>query len=184
MAVAINFVRQRLRKLTKTEKKDKATFRIVATIMAILLAILIATLSYKLYLVSRLREIDSSQRNYLARIKKQEDREKSFVLFVNKLRVLSNIFQKRKDKQEAINYFSQVFGPDVTIEQIVYDSDTQLLTFRLIAADIFTLEKVFTLLSTQQAITKFSSLAKSNLQRTDSGVYQMQVTVTVGEENQ
>lgn len=52
MAAAINFVRQRLRKLTKTEKKDKATFRIAATITAILLAILIAILSYKLYLVS------------------------------------------------------------------------------------------------------------------------------------
>jgi hypothetical protein len=175
----INFVRQRLKKLSKIEKKDKGVFQTAAIVTSVLLLVLAFLLGYKLYLTSQLNEIESSQNNFLSRIKKQEEREKSFVLFVNKLRVLSSIFQKRKDKQQAINYFSQIFGPDVTIEKIVYDADSQLLTFRLIAADIFTLEKVFELLSTEQSIKRFSSLAKSNLQRTSSGVYQMQVTVVM-----
>ena len=95
---------------------------------------------------------------------------------------LSGVFQKRKDKQEAISYFSQIFGPDVIIEKIAYDADSQLLSFRLMAADIFTLEKVFELLSTQQSTQKFSSLTKSSLKRTNSGIYQMQITVVMGEE--
>ena len=177
----INFVRQRLRKLTKLEKKDKETFKIVAIITSILLLVLAVILGYKLYLTSQLKEIESSQNNFLNRIKKQEEREKTFVLFVNKLRVLSSVFQKRKNKQEAIDYFSQVFGPDVVIERIVYDADSQLLTFRLLAADIFTLESVFELLATQQALEKFSSLAKSNLQRTSAGIYQMQITAMISE---
>jgi len=180
----INFVRQRLKKLTKLEKKDKETFKTAAIVTSVLLLVLAFLLGYKLYLVSQFNGIKSSQNNFLSRIKKQEEREKSFVLFVNKLRVLSSIFQKRKNKQEAIVYFSQVFGSDVTIERIVYDADSQLLTFRLMAADIFTLEKVFELLSTEQSIKKFSSLTKSNLQRTSSGIYQMQITVVMEGEDQ
>jgi len=180
----INFVQQRLKKLTKLEKKDKETFKIASTITLVLLLILAAILGYKLYLTSQLNQVKSSQDIFLSRIKKQEEKEKTFVLFVNKLRVLSSIFQKRKDKQEAINYFSQIFGPDVTIEKIVYDADSQLLTFRLMAADIFTLDKVFELLSTKQSTERFTSLAKSNLQRIASGVYQMQITVVVGKEEQ
>ncbi len=176
----INFVRQRLKKLSKIEKKDKSVFQTTTTVVSVLLLILAVVLGYKLYLTSQLKGIKSSQDNFLSRIKKQEAREKSFVLFVNKLRVLSSIFQKRKDKQQAIDYFTQIFGPDVTIERIVYDVDTQLLTFRLLAADIFTLEKVFDLLSAEQSTTRFSSLAKSNLQRTAAGIYQMQVTVVMG----
>ena len=178
----INFVRQRLKKLTKLEKKDKETFKLIAISTSVLLLILAVILGYKLYLTSQLKEVESSRENFLSRIKKQEEREKSFVLFVNKLRVLSGVFQKRKDKQEAISYFSQIFGPDVIIEKIAYDAESQLLSFRLMAADIFTLEKVFELLSTQQSTQKFSSLTKSSLKRTNSGIYQMQITVVIGEE--
>lgn len=178
----INFVRQRLRRLTKLEKKDKEIFKIVALITSALLLVLAVVLGYKLYLTSQLNEIERSQNNFLNRIKKQEARERSFVLFVNKLRVLSSIFQKRKGKQEAIAYFSQVFGPDVAIERMVYDADSQLLIFRLMAADIFTLEKVFAVLAADESVERFSSLAKSNLQRTSSGIYQMQITAVMSEE--
>lgn len=178
----INFVRQRLKKLTKLEKKDKETFKLAAIITSILLLVLAGILGYKLYLTSQLTAIENSQKDFLNRIEQQEEREKSFVLFVNKLRVLSGVFQKRKDKQEAIGYFSQIFGSDVTIEKIAYDADSQLLTFRLLSADIFTLEKVFELLSTEQSTQKFSSLTKSNLKRTNNGIYQMQITVVISEE--
>jgi di/tricarboxylate transporter len=180
----INFVRQRLKKLTKLEKKDKEIFKTATIITSVLLLIFAAILGYKLYLTSQLKEIESSQKIFLDRIEQQEEREKSFVLFVNKLRVLSGVFQKRKDKQEAIGYFSQIFGADVIIEKIAYDDNSQLLTFRLMAADIFTLEKVFELLSTQQSTQKFSSLTKSGLKRTNNGIYQMQITVVMGEEKQ
>lgn len=180
----INFVRQRVKKLTKLEKKDKKTFQITIIVTSALLLILAAVLGYKIFLTSQLNEVETSQKIFLGRIKQQEAREKSFVLFVNKLKVLSSVFQKRKNKQEAIDYFSQVFGPDVVIEKIVYDSNSELLTFRLLAADIFTLEGVFDLLSSDQSGQNFLSLIKSNLQRTSSGTYQMQITVMMGGEEQ
>lgn len=180
----INFVRQRLKKLTKLEKKDKEYFKIAAIITSVLLLILAGISSYKIYLTSQLKGIENEQKGFLSRIEQQEEKEKSFVLFVNKLRVLSDVFQKRKDKQDAIGYFSQIFGSDVTIEKIAYDADSELLTFRLMSADIFTLEKVFELLSTEQSTQKFASLTKSNLKRTSNGIYQMQITVVIGEEEQ
>ena len=173
----INFVSQRVRKLTNLEQQDQQVFKIVAIITSVILLIFTGISSYKLYLNSRLKKIENSQTTLLNQIKQEEDTEKSFVLFVNKLRVLSEIFQERKDKQDAINYFSQIFGPDVTIGRIAYDAESELISFRLMSADVFTLENVFTLLASDQSTQKFSSLNKTNLQRTTSGVYAMQVTV-------
>ncbi len=178
----INFVSQRLKKLTRLEKKDKEIFKISAVVTSILLLILAAVSAYGIYLNSQLKKVESSQKSFLNRIKQQEDKEKSFVLFVGKLRVLSEVFQDRKDKQDAINYFSQIFGSDVTIEKIAYDAESELLSFRLIAADIFTLESVFELLSSNQSTQRFSSLSRNNLQRTSTGVYQMQITVAIEDE--
>ena len=178
---SINFVRQRIRKLNKLEKKDKKIFKIVAITAAVLLIFLAIVLGIKIYLTTQIKGLQSSQQAFLRRIELQEDKEKSFILFVSKLRTLSGVFQDRPDKQDAISYFTQIFGPDVTIEKIAFDAESQLLVFRLMSANIFTLQQVFDVLSSEATAEKFSSLTKGSLQRTGKGIYQMEISVVVGE---
>lgn len=178
----INFVRQRIKNLTKLEQNDKKIFKISAIVTSVLLLILAGTFGLKLFFVSQLSEIESSKKSILGRIKSQESTERSFVLFISKLRVLSGIFTQRKDKQDAIAYFSQVFGSDVVIDKMAYDADSQLLAFGVLAEDVFSLESVFNTLSSEQSSQRFSSLTKSNLQRNNKGIYQMQITVVLDEE--
>ncbi|MBU0579121.1 hypothetical protein KKE34_04965 [Patescibacteria group bacterium] len=180
----INFVRGRIKALTKLGQNDKKFFNIAAITTSVFLLILAGVLGFKFYFVSQLGDIQSSRENLLERIKSKEATEKSFVLFVSKLRVLSEIFSQRKDKQDVIGYFSQVFGPDVVIDRIAYDADSQLLAFGLLSKDIFTLETVFDILDSEQSKQRFSSLAKSNLQRNSGGTYRMQITIVLGKEGE
>ncbi|MBU2543019.1 hypothetical protein KJ707_00415 [Patescibacteria group bacterium] len=178
----INFVRNRIKTLTKLAQGDKKIFNIAGVTTAVFLVILVGIFGLRFYLISQLSKIENSKQSLLARIKSQENTEKSFVIFVDKLRVLSGVFAERKDKQDAISYFSQVFGSDVVIDRIAYDASSQFLAFGVMAADVFTLENVFETLASEQSVQKFSSLTKSNLQRNSKGIYQMQITVVLGKE--
>lgn len=177
----INFVRQRVKKLSKLAIQDKKIFKLTAIITAIFLLILLGVIGVRFYFLKQLKQVGADQDAMLEEVKSYENRERSFVLFVNKLEVLSKIFLKRQDKQDAIEYFTQVFGPDVVLERIAYDAQAQLLAFGLRAADVFTLERVFQVLSETVEGKGFTEVNKSNLQRTDQGSYQMQITVVLGE---
>ncbi|MBU0576467.1 hypothetical protein KJ654_02280, partial [Patescibacteria group bacterium] len=98
----INFVRNRIKTLTKLAQGDKKIFNIAGVTTAVFLVILVGIFGLRFYLISQLSKIENSKQSLLARIKSQENTEKSFVIFVDKLRVLSGIFAERKDKQDAI----------------------------------------------------------------------------------
>lgn len=91
-------------------------------------------------------------------------------------------FVKRQDKQDAIKYFTKVFGPDVVVEKIAYDASSQLLAFGLRAADVFILERVFQVLAETADSKKFTQVSKSDLQRGGQASYRMQITVVLAEE--
>lgn len=177
----INFVSLRQKKLSKLSQKDLRVFKIAGLVTGIFLTILALLSAYKIYLNLQLKKTEQAQQQILSQIKNQEDLERSFIVFVNKLNILSEIFQKRKNKQESIAYFSQIFGSEVTIDQIAYDDSSQIISFRVIAADVFTLDKVFELLENAVEEERFSSLSRSNLDRSGRGTYQLQITITLGD---
>lgn len=178
----INFVRQRVRQLTQAEARDKKIFRILAIVAGVLFLFFGGVFGYKLYLNSELEKVQTAQESYLQLISTQEEQEKSFVVFVHKIRTLAQIFETRQSKQAAIEYFSQVFGDEVTIARMAYDASSGLLAFSLQAKDVFTLNEVFSVIDSEQTLQSFSSLSKSGLQRSDTGTYQLQVSVLLGDQ--
>jgi len=182
MAASINFLSERRKKLTKQQLVDLKIFRVVSGVgIGILLALLIAVGS-RLFFSYTLTQIAAKQSAILALVKSQEESEKSYVIFAAKLRVISELFVQRRDKQEAIKYFSTLFGPDVLVSDIEYEADTSLLTFGLEAKNIFTLETVFNRLNTQEVKDQFASVAATELRRDKFGTYQTSVLVTLKEE--
>ncbi len=177
----INFVRQRVKKLSQLELKDQKIFKIVSIITGIFLIILMGVIGGRLYLLKQIKEAEVTQNSLRQQIKSYEERERAFVIFVNKLKTLSQLFTKRQDKQDAINYFTEVFGPEVVIDQMVYDANEQLLIFGVRAADIFALEESFKILDEAATTDRFAKISRSNLQRTSEAFYRIQVTVVLGE---
>ncbi|NCN87740.1 MAG: hypothetical protein GW941_02500 [Candidatus Pacebacteria bacterium] len=183
MAKDINFVQNRRKKLTKDQKKDFQIFKIVVGTFGVLLAVFFITLGIDFYLKFQVKKAQDQQREMERQVLAQEPIEQSIVIATEKLKILSELFDQRYDKQAAIDYFSNIFGPQVLIKDINYEADERILSLRLQSQSIFVLEEVFLKLSDPTVDEQFGNVNKSELIRNDRGGYNMAITLSLSEED-
>lgn len=177
MPDSINFVRERHRRLTKNDLTDQRIFRGTGIAFAALLVVFLGVMGVQFFFRFQLDQTVKRQDNLKLSVLSQSQIEKSYVLFANKLKALGDIFTNRTNKQQAIQFFTSLFGPQVLIQEITYEADEALLSFSLNAPNVFILQEVFTKLDAPEVRAQFASLSKSELQRQNSGNYVMNVTV-------
>jgi hypothetical protein len=173
----INFLEHRQKKLTKLEKQDKKILRFSSILFGIVCFISIGLLGGQFFFQQRVLAVEKRQKQLESQVLSKERTEEAFLFFVNKLDTLRSLLQQRKDKQAAIDYFAQVFGPSVLIENISYDANTNTIDFGLKSDDVFILESVFSTLASDQTKNRFEQVNKRDLRRQEDGTYSMQVTV-------
>jgi hypothetical protein len=179
MAREINFVQGRRKKLTKSQKNDFKIFKIVLGIFGVLVTIFLISLVVDFYLKFQVKSTKDQQKQMEKQVAAQESIEQSIVITTEKLKVISELFELRYDKQAAINYFSEIFGPQVLIKDINYESDERILSLRLESESIFILENVFVQLSEPGVEEEFGQVNKSDLARNDRGSYNMAITLSL-----
>lgn len=176
----INFLRERRRKLTKQQLVDKQLYKVGLIVFGVSAALLVVASGARLTVAYLINQATQRQNNLMLIIKEQESNERAYLVFSAKLRTLVELLAKRQDKQEAITFFSTVFGQGVLVSNVTYQGDKSLLTFGLQAADVFTLERVIDTLKSEQVKSQFESVTTDALSRNDKGEYQTTVTVTLG----
>lgn len=175
----INFLRNRRKKLTNLQKRDKKWMYWSIYFFSGVMVIFFIVLMVHLFFNRRLATIVATQENTTEQILNNESVEKDFVLMMSKLDVLGQIYRQRRDKQEAINYFSTVFGSDVTIKQIEYAGGDNLLTFILSADNVFSIDRVLEFLKSSEIQDKFVQVTPSDLRRNESASYQISIAVVL-----
>jgi Tfp pilus assembly protein PilN len=103
--------------------------------------------------------------------------EVTYFVFSNKLKAIAEIFDQRNNKQQAINYLSNLFGDQVFINGVTYDGTAQVLSLNLTSTNIFDLEALITSLNNPEVKANFSSLTKSNVRRNEDGSYNLKLTL-------
>lgn len=182
MARSINFVRDRRRKLTKTEQRDKQLFVYALYLLGAVFGVFLLVLAARMFMVFQVKSIKDQQADTRAAILAREDVEKSYTIFANKLTILTELYNKRKAKQDALEFFGSVFGPDVIVSQLTYSQESEALSFVLTTQSIFILEGVFDTLRSQQVITRYPSIQKAGLRRSADGTYGMKLSIMLGED--
>ncbi len=177
MARTINFVRDRQRNLSRLEIQDRQFFRWSLAAVSISIVLVLVVVFVRLFLLYQLRQVTAQQQQLKAAIVSKEEIEKSFTIFSFKLKTLTDLFGKRKEKQETLEYFSNLFNEDVVISQLDYSADTEELTFSLDTTNIFVMERVFEVMNGAEIAERYPTLQKSNLGRKDSGGYTMKVSI-------
>lgn len=179
MSKEINFLRDRQKIFSKRQKQDTRVLRLSGIVFGVLLAISLLIFGFRFFLYRRITNLTSLQSEVKANILSKEDIEQLFVVNVYKLKALTGINKKRRNKQEAIDYFSQVFGQDVLVKQIEYSGGDNLLTFRLQSKDVFVLENVLQKLESDEIKQRFISTTSSDLRRNKEGQYEISVAVVL-----
>ncbi len=181
MAREINFVATRRKKLTAEQKQDKVYFKYATWGVIVVFALFLVTVGVRLFAVYEVKKLTDAQASTRKAIQSQEQVEKDYNIFAHKLKALSDLFGKRLDKQEAMVFFSQVFGPHIIISEIDYSADDDdIVTFTLTAPSVFDLENVFTILESPAVNEKYRSIVKSGLSRGSDGFYSIRLTIALG----
>lgn len=143
--------------------------------------VFLLVLGVRFYFVYQVKQLTDQQKTTRQLILSQEAVERDYNIFAYKLRSLTELFGKRKDKQEAFVFFSNVFGSEVLVSGIDYSaSEEDILSFTIQAPNVFVLEQVFDTLESDAVRQSYPKVARSQLRRTQSGFYSMTLTVTVG----
>jgi hypothetical protein len=181
MARDINFVAQRRKKLTAQQLQDKKFFGYAVGVVSVVFTIFVLVAGVRLFAVYQVKKIKDAQEAARMAILSQEQVEKEFNIFAHKLRALSDLFGKRQDKQKAMVFFSEIFGPTIIISEIDYSADDDdIVTFTLTAPSIFDLETVFSILDSPSVTDTYTSIHKSSLVRSSEGLYNVKLTVALG----
>lgn len=175
----INFLSERRKSLTKTEHQDLQLIKIVGGVFGVIVLICAVLISIRVYLGRQFSQVQESEKLARAQIVDNETIERSFVIFVYKLTAMTNITQDKEAKNEAITFFSQLFGEDVFIKQMSFLEKEKILSLRIQSESVFSLQEVFRKLSEDDVRGRFASLSPSNLLRTPAGDYEMSITAVL-----
>ncbi len=179
MQLTVNFLNQHRKKLTNLEATDRKYYRIVMFVAIGIVVIGSALLAGNIFLQYRMSESVAKKNSLESAILQQEDLEESALILSSKLQIISQLINKRSDKQEAIRYFTELFGSDVLIKDIDFQSTGGVLSLRLESQSVFAFNRVVDLLENDATLGRFTTLAKSDLSRSKTGTYSLTVTVTL-----
>lgn len=182
MAREINFVQSRRKTLTKNQENDLKIFKITAGVFGVLIAVFLVVLGIDFFLQFQVKAVMDNEKRMESQILSHGLVEQSILVTSEKLKILSELFDLRYDKQAAIEYFSAIFGPEVLIKDINYEADEKILSLRIQATSVFILEQVFAKLAEPEVEERFGIVNKSELIRNDRGRYSMAITLSLGEE--
>ncbi len=181
MSRTINFVAARRKKLTFQQQADRKHFQWALRVFIGVFVVFLLVLGVRFYFVYQVKLLTDQQKNTRELILSQESVERDYNIFAYKLRSLTELFGKRKDKQEAFVFFSNVFGEDVIVSGIDYSASEQdILSFTIQVPNVFVLDDVFATLESDAVREPYPKVGRSNLRRTPSGFYTMTLIVTVG----
>lgn len=181
MARSINFVRERQRNLSRQELQDRKLMHQAIVALFIIVGLMVVVVGARLALLAWHDSIKQQQQEAIQAIKAREDDERSYTVFASKLNTLTELFGKRKEKQDALAYFSSLFDPDIIISSLSYSADTDTLNFTIQAPSIFRMEAVFEIMQSQSVANAYPELLLASMRRSSDGKYGMQVQLTFGE---
>jgi hypothetical protein len=134
---------------------------------------MVSIFAFKLWNNLQIKTTDQRIKDYKNSILGQETTEISYLIFVNKIKVISEIYKKRSNKQEAMSYFTDVFGDKAEIIGMNYQEEQGGLILQLDSSNVFHLQEVNEILDSKALRQEYEHLEKSALTRTDTVSYNL-----------
>ncbi|HCR81387.1 MAG: hypothetical protein UY13_C0002G0519 [Candidatus Pacebacteria bacterium GW2011_GWB1_47_8] len=173
----INFLQRRRAGLTKVEKQDFVYRRYALIFFSVAFSLFVVSIGSHIFLTQRLKRLSVQHQSLTEQIANDEPVEISFLIFSQKLKSIREIYENRSNKQQAIDYFSNIFGEQVFLSGMNYGGEGNQLTLRLTSEDIFAFENTLNVLDSTEVKNAFSSVTKSGLRRDETGSYSLDLAV-------
>ncbi|HEX7017368.1 MAG TPA: hypothetical protein VF209_00465 [Patescibacteria group bacterium] len=177
MSRLINFVQERQKKLTTQEIKDRQLFKIGAIVFGVVLVGYVAAFGAYLFLQYQMKNVQDQQLSLERSILAQGEVEKSAAILLEKISVISELMAQRADKQTAIAYFSDLFGPTVLIKEMNFNPDSSSLELNVETTSLFTLRELFSILDSDNVSEQYADVTREELRRQSDATYQLKLGI-------
>ena len=175
--ININFLAGQNKSKRKQKQQDKRWFKISAISLIVVVIVLIALLAAKLLINLQIKNKAEEIVELKQTILQQEQVELRYLIFVNKLEVVSEIYAQRSDKQAAMEYFAQLFADQASITGMTYNEDNGGLTLQLNHRNVFLLDESMALLNSAAVQDNYKNVEKKSLTREDQGNYTLNLLI-------
>ncbi|NLG06209.1 MAG: hypothetical protein GX559_00735 [Candidatus Pacebacteria bacterium] len=173
----INFLSSRTRHKQKQREQDKKLFKISSIVLIVVVSILVVIIGVKLVINLRIKDKNKTITSLKQTIVEKEAVELSYLIFVNKLKAVGEIYASRSDKQTAMNYFADLMSDVATITAMNYEEESGGLTLSLDHQNVFFLEKSTAILDSPQVKEAYKNVKRGSLTRADQGNYVLNLTI-------
>lgn len=171
--ININFLANRVSQKSKQKAIDVKIFHISTYVLIGVIILMVGTFAFKLFNNLKINNAEKKIAEYKNSILSQETIEINYLIFVNKLKVISEIYQKRSNKQEAMNYFSNAFDGVAEIIGMNYEEEQGGLILQISSENVFKLEETNKILNSNDLRSQYQNIEKNVLARTDLGSYKL-----------
>lgn len=179
--VSINFLSQQHKKITKQQKLDQKLFRFSIIGLVVSGLFVVVAIGSLVFMNLRFTTAEDEVSQLESQILANEEIEESAVVLSRKVSILDELIDQRDDKQQAIEYFTNLFGPQVVLRDISYQSEEGLLQIGVQTLSIFELERVIDLLRGGQTVDRYGLIKLTNLRRGSQGEYGLSLQIPLRE---
>lgn len=180
----VNFLSKLNLSLSKQQEKDRKIFRYVIVVFGITAFFFLVAFGSNVYLQFRLNQIQAQIKQAQNEVDSERQLEADYLFFVNKLVIIRELFDQRTDKQIAMGYFADLFGPNIRISGLRYNMEEGILSLKVTSPHVFYLEEAFTKIDDPLVREHFATLEKSNLIRSGFGEYSFDLTVSFSDDSE
>jgi hypothetical protein len=171
--ININFLANRVKQKSKQKEQDIRIFRLSSYILGGVCLLMVGVFAFKLFNNLKISANENKIKEYHASILAQESVELNYLIFVNKIRVIGEIYQKRSNKQEAMSYFADTFADKAEITGMSYQEEQGGLILQLSSNNVFQFKEVNEILDSDELRQQYHDIEKNTLARADNGSYKL-----------
>ena len=182
--IQINFLSKQNVKLSKQQEKDRLIFKYALIAFIVCSVAFLGIFSINLYLQYRINQVQAQVMTAKKQIDSERTLEANYLFFVNKLTIIRELFDQRANKQIAMGFFSELFGPNISISGLNYNMEEGILSLQVVSPHVFYLEEALDVLEDPDVTKYFTSLTKSNLNRQPMGQYAFSLTVSFSDDSE
>lgn len=175
--IEINFLSGQTRQKQKQKEQDQKLFKIAGIVLGVVVFILIAVMGLQLFINFKIKNKTKEIADLKKTIVDQEEVELSYLIYVNKLKAVREIYAARSDKQAAMNYFTELMTDIATITGMTYDEESGGLMLTLDHQNVFFLEKSMDILDTPSVKETYKNVEKKYLSRENQGNYSLSLII-------
>ncbi len=177
MPFSINFAYHLTKERSKEQKKDQALFKKAVIVGIIAVVFVVVSVIVRVGFDVSLSQLEKEEKKTMTQLETLKAQELAYIGYVSKVNVLSELFQNRQAKQQALKRFRSLFGSGVSITGLNYSEDSNDLEFQLKTGTVFLLDRVVGQLDAPDLRAEYKEIAKKGVARQDNGNYNMNVSV-------